>query len=74
MMGLLFEMPVIAYFLAKMGILHAEVLCKYRRHAIVALTILAAIITPTGDAFTLLLVTLPLYLLYELSIFVIKRI
>lgn len=74
MMGLLFEMPVVAYFLAKMGILHAEVLRKYRRHAIVALTILAAIITPTGDAFTLLLVTLPLYLLYELSIFVIKRI
>lgn len=74
MMGLLFEMPVVAYFLAKMGIIHADILCKYRRHAIVVLTILAAVITPTGDAFTLLLVTLPLYLLYELSILVIKRI
>lgn len=70
-MGLLFEMPLVAWALGKAGILEAAWLKQYRRHAFVALMILAAIITPTGDAFTLLLVTIPLYLLYELSIMVI---
>ena len=67
-MGLLFEMPLVAKALAKAGLLDAAFLRRYRRHALVALMILAAVITPTGDAITLLLVTLPLYLLYELSI------
>lgn len=49
-------------------------LVKYRKHAIVALSILSAIITPTADIFTLLLVTVPLYLLYELSIRVVARV
>ena len=72
-MGLLFEMPLVAWALGKAGILEAAWLKQYRRHAFVALMILAAIITPTGDAFTLLLVTIPLYLLYELSILVMPQ-
>ena len=72
-MGLLFEMPMVAWALGKAGILEAAWLKQYRRHALVALMILAAVITPTGDAFTLLLVTIPLYLLYELSILVMPK-
>lgn len=73
MMGILFEMPIVAWALAKAGLLEARHLRQYRRHALVALLILAAVITPTGDAVTLLLVTAPLYLLYELSILIIPR-
>ena len=72
-MGLLFEMPMVAWALGKAGILEAAWLKQYRRHALVALMILAAVITPTGDAFTLMLVTIPLYLLYELSILVMPK-
>lgn len=71
-MGLLFEMPLVAWSLSKAGLLHKQWLKQYRRHAVVVLVILAAVITPTGDAFTLLLVALPLYLLYELSIILVK--
>ncbi|MBR1877430.1 MAG: twin-arginine translocase subunit TatC [Paludibacteraceae bacterium] len=71
-MGVLFEMPIVAWALGKAGILEAEWLKQYRKHALVALMIIAAVITPTGDAFTLMLVTLPLYLLYELSIRMIR--
>ncbi len=71
MMGILFEMPIVAWALGRAGLIEAAWLRRYRRHALVALMILAAVITPTGDAFTLLLVTLPLYLLYELSIYVV---
>jgi sec-independent protein translocase protein TatC len=55
-----------------MGILEREHLRRYRRHVFVAILILCAVITPTGDPFTLLLITLPIYLLYELSIAIIK--
>ena len=72
-MGVLFEMPVVAWILGKVGILHADGMRKYRRHAIVALLILAAVITPTGDAVTLMLVAVPLYGLYELSILLIRN-
>lgn len=72
LMGLLFEMPMVVWALAKAGLLKADTLRQYRKHALVALMILAAVITPTGDAFTLLLVTLPLYLLYEISILTIR--
>lgn len=71
-MGLLFEMPVVAYLLGRLGIVKAEYLAHYRRHAFVFICIVAAVITPTGDAFTLLIVTLPLYLLYELSILTLR--
>ena len=70
LLGILFEMPMVAWALGKAGLLEAAWLKQYRRHALVTLMILAAVITPTGDAFTLMLVTIPLYLLYELSIMV----
>ena len=73
LMGILFEIPIVNYLLAKAGLLQAETLKKYRRHAIVAIAIVAAVITPTGDAVTLTLVTLPIYLLYEASIIIVKR-
>lgn len=74
MMGLVFQLPVIAFVLAKMGIVGTSMLRHYRRHALIVITIIAAIITPTTDIFTLLLVTVPIYMLYELSIFVVKRV
>ena len=74
LLGILFEIPIIAYFLAKLDFIDKSMLVKYRKHAIVALSILSAIITPTADIFTLLLVTVPLYLLYELSIRVVARV
>jgi sec-independent protein translocase protein TatC len=74
LMGILFEIPIVNYLLAKAGLLQAETLKKYRRHAIVGIAIVAAVITPTGDAVTLTLVTLPIYLLYEASILIVKRV
>lgn len=73
MMGIVFQIPVISFFLAKMGILEAEFMAKYRRHALIIIMIIAAIITPP-DIFTLVLVTIPMYALYELSILIVKRI
>lgn len=69
-MGLVFEMPSLAAILSKLGILSKSFLKKYRRHAFVALLVIAALITPSGDPFTLMAVGLPLYALYELSILV----
>src|SRR6185369_8600681 len=68
--GIVFELPIVVYFLSKIGILNPTFMRKYRRHAIVIILIVAAIITPTSDATTLMLVAIPLYLLYEISIFV----
>ena len=73
LMGILFEIPIVNYLLAKAGLLQAETLKKYRRHAIVAIAIVAAVITPTGDAVTLTLVTVPIYLLYEASIIIVRH-
>lgn len=70
-MGVVFQLPVIAFFLAKMGVIDSGILSKYRRHAIVVIMMVAAIITPP-DLMTLILVTIPLYLLYEVSIRVVK--
>ena len=70
-MGIVFQLPVIAFFLGKMGILEAETLAKYRKHAFIIIMLVAAIITPP-DVMTLVLVTIPLYLLFELSIKVLK--
>lgn len=72
LMGLLFEVPVVTWQLSRLGILRREHLKKYRGHVLVGILIVAAVITPTGDPFTLLLVTLPVYVLYELSILVIR--
>lgn len=72
LMGIVFELPLLAWLLGKMGILTRNFFKKYRRHAIVALTILAAIITPTGDPFSLMIVFIPIYALWELSAFLVK--
>ena len=71
-MGIVFEIPVLCRILGGMGLINAQIMHHYRRHVIVVLLILAAIITPTADAFTLLLVALPMWLLYELSIVVVR--
>lgn len=73
LMGVLFELPILAYFLTRMGLLSAQTMRHYRKHAFVAILIIAAVITPTGDAVTLLLVALPIYALYLLSILVARR-
>lgn len=72
--GIVFEIPVISLIMAKIGLLKSEYMTKYRRHAIVVILIVAAIITPTGDAFTLLIVSLPIWLLYEASVLIVKRV
>ena len=72
-MGLVFEMPLLAWLLSQFGILHKSFLREYRRHAIVILLVAAAIITPSSDPFTLMLVFVPLFVLYEMSILVIKK-
>lgn len=68
--GIVFEIPVVSWLLAKAGLLRAEWMRNYRRHAIVVILIAAAVITPTADIFTLLVVSLPIWLLYEISIFI----
>ena len=72
-MGVVFELPVLCWLLAKIGVLKADLMKKYRRHAIVAIVIIAAVITPTGDPFTLALVSVPIYLLWELSILIVNH-
>lgn len=67
LMGLLFELPILTWLLSALGIIKRAHLRRYRRHVFVGILIVAAVITPTGDPFTLLLVTLPVYALYELS-------
>ncbi len=71
-MGILFELPVVSWLLGKMGLINAEKMQSLRQPAIVAILIIAAIITPTTDAFTLIVVALPIWLLYELSIVIVR--
>ena len=71
--GIVFEIPVVCWLLARFGLLKAEWMSRYRRHAIVAIVAVAAVITPTSDAFTLLLVSLPIWLLYEVSVVIVKK-
>ena len=70
--GIIFEIPVISWLLAKAGMLKASWMTKYRRHAIVTILIIAAIITPTADIMTLMIVSLPIWLLYEISILLVR--
>ena len=72
-MGILFEIPVLCWVLGRMGIINASLMKRYRRHVIVALLIVAAIITPTSDVFTLTLVALPMWLLYEVGVLIVKK-
>ena len=71
-MGIVFELPVVSWILGRMGLVNAQMMRSMRRHAIVAILIVAAIITPTTDAFTLFVVALPIWLLYELSILIVR--
>lgn len=72
-MGIMFEMPIVIYFLSCLGLVSKAFLRQYRRWAIVIIMILAAIITPTSDPFTMMVVCAPLFLLYEVSIRVCKE-
>jgi len=71
-MGLVFQIPILAYFLSKFGLITADLLKKYRRYAFFIIVVVAAIITPP-DIFSCILVTIPMYLLYELSIWVVRK-
>lgn len=71
-MGLVFQLPVIAYFLGKLEVVSSGLLRQYRKYAFLVIMIVAAVITPP-DLMTLILVTIPLYMLYEVSIVVLKR-
>src|SRR5512138_370871 len=66
--GVVFEVPVIIAFLSMIGLVSAEFLSKYRRHAIVVNVIAAALITPTGDPFNLALMAIPMILFYEIGV------
>lgn len=66
-MGLMFELPVATWLLGKTGLLTKSFFNRYRRHAVIMLMVLAAIITPTSDPFTLMVVFIPIYGLWELG-------
>ena len=72
--GILFQMPLLVMILARIGIVTAKFLRKYRRHAFIVILLAAAIITPSTDPFSLTIVTIPLYLLFEASIIIASRI
>ncbi len=71
-MGVVFELPVVCGLLGYLGLISSGQMSQYRRHAIVAILVIAAIITPTTDVFTLFVVALPIYLLYEVSIQIVR--
>ena len=71
--GIVFEFPTVALALSALGILHKETLKAFRRHAVCGVLILAAIITPSGDPFSLMVVSVPLYMLYEFSILICRK-
>ena len=71
-MGIVFELPVVSWLLGKMGLINAGMMQTWRKHAVVAILVVSAIITPTTDAFTLFVVALPIWLLYEFSILIVR--
>jgi sec-independent protein translocase protein TatC len=68
--ALLFQFPMVIYFLSKIGLVTPELMRKYRKHSIVVILILGAVITPSGDPFSLTVISLPLYVLFEVSIYI----
>ncbi len=74
MIGVVFEIPILCWLFAKLGFLSSAFMRKYRKHAIVILLLIAAVITPTSDIFTLVLVAMPMYTLYEISILLVHGI
>lgn len=73
-MGIVFEIPILAWLFAKLGFISADFMRRYRRHAVVIILVVVAIITPTSDIFTLLVVSLPMWMLYEVSIGIVRRV
>ena len=73
MLGIVFELPIVAYFFARIGVLKAAFLTRWRKIAVVLVLVVAALITPSTDVFTMCLVALPLWLLYEFSIIVVRK-
>ena len=73
MMGVVFELPLLAWLLGIFGLLDRTFFGRYRRHAVVALLVLTAVVTPTGDPFTLAVVFLPVYCLWELSAWLVPK-
>ncbi len=73
MMGIVFELPIVSMLLSRIGILNRSFFSKYRRHAIVVLLTISAIITPSTDPFTLMAVFIPIYILWELSAFLVHK-
>lgn len=71
--GLIFELPIVVYFFAKLGLVTGSVMRRYRRHAIIGVLVISAVITPP-DIVTQFLIGIPLFILYELSIFIADRI
>lgn len=71
--GIVFEFPTVVVALSTLGVLKKGTLAGFRKHAVLAVAILAAVITPSGDPFTMLVVSVPLYLLYEFSILLCKK-
>ena len=71
--GLIFELPILVYFLSKVGIITPGFMRKYRKHALIVILIIAGIITPP-DIFSQIMVTIPMYALFEVSIFISARI
>jgi len=70
--GVVFELPMVSFFLTKLGILSPKFMRKYRRHAIVIILVLAAFLTPGADPVSQVILAVPLVLLYEISIFISK--
>lgn len=72
MMGVLFELPVVCWILGRLGIINKGMMIAYRRHAIIIILVLAAIVTPTTDVFSLFVVSFPIWMLYEVSVLIAK--
>ena len=73
LMGIVFELPVLCWLLGKLGILSAGFMRRFRKHSVIVILIISAIITPTSDIFTLSLVALPIWMLYEVSILIVGK-
>ena len=72
-MGIVFELPLVTWMLCRLSIIHRSLFAKFRRHAAVVLLVLSAVVTPTGDPFTLMVVFLPIYMLWEFSALLVPK-
>ena len=72
--GIMFEMPMVVYFLTKIGLIGPQLMIEGRRFAIVIILLILAIITPQGDMISLILISSPILILYEVSIWISKRV